>query len=412
MGIEGFRAFIKSRAPGAISTIMMVEFKGTRIAIDANLFMYMMMSGANVQSWQKIDLKTDPGATPDMLELTVYWIKMMLDRIINLCSYGITPVFVFDGTNKPKKAPVQESRRKEKQKSKEEATLVKDKLEAILPHERSDEDIKILRSKKQNIVYVNEDQINLFKNFLRVAGVPIIIADGDGEELCCTLAHLGKVSAVYSKDADCAIFGAPITITGVTKGSKPPTQTFDVFLYDKLSSELSISREKLIDMCILHGCDYSPGVRGYGLITAYKKIVEYGCIENIPGIDLKGIDVNETRDSFRIKGLSECLSPVHEGILPSLNINKDALLQHGARPFFQSYSLGNLIFPLLSSYENLTVITDRGAEYILPNGRIIPTVSGNIIVKRPVSYSTPDKNKHDYSTLEVVDPVKSMIHFE
>jgi flap endonuclease-1 len=413
MGIKDFRAFLKGQGTTAVTTLQMTAFRGTRIAIDGNLVMYDRMSGANGSAYENLDLKNDPRATPDSKELTNIWLKLLIDFLLKLCSYGITPVMIFDGKHRIEKAAIQKVRKDKKDKQKNDVKKIVDSLESVMPHLRSDGDVHELMKKKKNILYITQEQTILFKNILNYIGIPVINAAADGEELCCTLSHFGKVSAVYSKDADCAIFGTAISITGINKLSRAPNQTFDVILYDRIVSKLDITREILIDMCILHGCDYSPGIRGYGLITSMKKLRIYGCIDNITPSEIfpEDFSLEAARDSFRIKSIVESLGEAHEGKLPSLNINKASLSNFATRAFLENYDLGRYINRFMSAYENITVFTDRGAEYILPEGRLIPRKEGDILIKRPEVVETPEIIKRDFTSVPIVNPIKDMLIF-
>jgi 5'-3' exonuclease len=215
MGVKDFRAFLKGQGTTAITTLRMTAFRGTRIAIDGNLVMYDRMSGANGSVYEKMDLKSDPRAVPDQKELTNVWLKLLIDFLLKLCSYGITPVMIFDGKHRIEKAAIHKVRKDKKDKQKNDVKKIVDSLESVMPHLRSDGDVQELMKKKKNILYITQEQTILFKNILNYLGIPVINAAADGEELCCTLGHFGKVSAVYSKDADCAIFGTAISITGM-----------------------------------------------------------------------------------------------------------------------------------------------------------------------------------------------------
>jgi 5'-3' exonuclease len=394
MGIKDLKKFSTSNAPDSIMTIPLRKFKGSRLAVDAELLMYNKMHSVNKSLYKLLDLKNNPDAKIDSMQSTSLLMSRLLDWVVTITSYGISPVFVFDGRYKPGKERIQAERKSTREKTNKDTADIVSDLVAVLPHERSDEDVVKLRSKKQNSVYVTSVQINLFKNVLRMMRIPVITARADGEDLCCTLAVMGKVSAVYSKDADCVVTGAPITISGITLGSSSPNHTFDVIVYDKLLEGLGVTREGLIDMCVLYGCDYSVGVKGYGLITAHKKIKEYGCIENIPGINTGDIDVPMARDSFRVKSVKECMDECHEDILPNLNIDKRSFDNHSLRPFMESYSIANYIMQLKSSFRNITVFEDRGAEYVLDEGRILRYGAVNIKLTRPDVVDTPKPQSH------------------
>jgi flap endonuclease-1 len=62
---------------------------------------------------------------------------------------------------------------------------------------------------------------------------------------------------------------------------------------------LGITREQLVDMCILMGTDFNPGIKGIGPKKALKYIRENGSIEHVlPKIHEEIEEVDEIRSIF------------------------------------------------------------------------------------------------------------------
>jgi len=117
----------------------------------------------------------------------------------------------------------------------------------------------------------------------------VVQAPEEGEAQAAYMALRGDVWAASSQDFDSLLFGAPrlirnLNITGRRKmpGSKEYRDIFiEVIELPKVleANELA-SREQLIDLCILMGTDFNPGIRGIGPKKGLKLIKENG--------DLKG----------------------------------------------------------------------------------------------------------------------------
>lgn len=48
-----------------------------------------------------------------------------------------------------------------------------------------------------------------------------------------------------------------------------------------LLSELGLSMEQFIDLCIMCGCDYASNIRGIGAVRALSLIKQHGSIEAV-----------------------------------------------------------------------------------------------------------------------------------
>jgi flap endonuclease-1 len=98
------------------------------------------------------------------------------------------------------------------------------------------------------------------------------------------------VWASNSRDYDSILFGTPrlvryVTISGQeflpSRGYARPLEP-ELIEQSALLKALGITREQLVDLAILVGTDFNPGVRGIGPKTALKVIREHGNLENMP----------------------------------------------------------------------------------------------------------------------------------
>lgn len=99
----------------------------------------------------------------------------------------------------------------------------------------------------------------------------------------------GDVWASASQDFDSLLFGAPVLVRNITMAGRRKMPGRDQFkevktevtdLKDFLSS-LGITREQLVDMGILIGTDFNPGIKGIGPKKSLKLIKEHGDLENV-----------------------------------------------------------------------------------------------------------------------------------
>jgi len=136
------------------------------------------------------------------------------------------------------------------------------------------------------------------KMLLEFLGMPVITAPGEGEAQCAWLERQGLVDAVVTKDADALLYGAGTVIENLAVKQR---MTFQYLLKPILAS-LGITREQLVDLAILVGTDYNPGLPGIGPRTALKLVRAHGLIEDIitsnPGKDWSSIGVDNVKHPF------------------------------------------------------------------------------------------------------------------
>ncbi|KAI3959206.1 hypothetical protein MKW92_041592, partial [Papaver armeniacum] len=110
-------------------------------------------------------------------------------------------------------------------------------------------------------------------------GIPLVQASSEAEPECAALCKSGKVYAVSSEDMDTLTFGAPRFLRHLMgPSSKVPVVEFHL---EKILTQLNLTMDQFIDLCVLCGCDYCPTIRGIGAQTALKLIRQHGSMECI-----------------------------------------------------------------------------------------------------------------------------------
>ncbi|XP_007442062.1 flap endonuclease GEN homolog 1 [Python bivittatus] len=106
---------------------------------------------------------------------------------------------------------------------------------------------------------------------LECLGIPWIQAAGEAEAMCAYLNANGYVDGCITNDGDIFLYGAQTVYRNFTMNSKDPH--VDCYLISAIEEKLGCSRESLIGLAILLGCDYLPkGVPGVGKEQALKLI--------------------------------------------------------------------------------------------------------------------------------------------
>ncbi len=245
------------------------DLKGKVIAVDALNFLYQFLS--IIRQQDGTPLMDSKGRITSHLSGLLY-------RTIRLLEYGIKPVYVFDGKPPILKKNTIECRVKAKEKAREE--WVKAKEEGRL------EDAKKFASRTSRFT---EDMLSDSKRLLGYMGVPYIHAPSEGEAQCAYLCMKGDAWGVGSQDYDVLLFGAQHMVRDLTLSKKE----LSVVDLDKVLKKLDISREQLIDIAILVGTDFGPGIKGIGPKKAYKIVKE----DRINELDID-FDIDAIREIF------------------------------------------------------------------------------------------------------------------
>ncbi|XP_024863193.1 flap endonuclease GEN homolog 1 isoform X2 [Kryptolebias marmoratus] len=108
-------------------------------------------------------------------------------------------------------------------------------------------------------------------------GVPWVTAAGEAEAMCAYLDSVGLVDGCITNDGDAFLYGARTVYRNFNMNSKvfffiqdPQVDCYQTF---RVQTELHLSRENLVGLAILLGCDYIPkGIPGVGKEQALRLI--------------------------------------------------------------------------------------------------------------------------------------------
>ena len=197
-------------------------------------------------------------------------------RTINLVEAGIRPVYVFDGHPPELKAATLQKRNEQRSEAKKQWDV------AITEGRMEDARVYAQASAK-----VDQNIVQDAKMLLTAMNVPWVQGKGEGEAQAAFMAKQGDVWAAGSQDFDALLFGTPrlvrnLTITGRRKLPRKNEYVEikpEVLDLSEMLQQLDVTFEQLIDIGILIGTDYHPGVKGVGPKTALKAIKKYNSIE-------------------------------------------------------------------------------------------------------------------------------------
>eukprot|EP00064_Thunnus_orientalis_P017804 superscaffoldBa00003883_g17890 len=102
-------------------------------------------------------------------------------------------------------------------------------------------------------------------------GVPWVTAAGEAEAMCAYLDSQGLVDGCITNDGDAFLYGARTVYRNFNMNTKDPQ--VDCYRTSRVQTELHLSRENLVGLAVLLGCDYIPkGIPGVGKEQALKLI--------------------------------------------------------------------------------------------------------------------------------------------
>ncbi|MBY9021053.1 MAG: hypothetical protein KGD67_08340 [Candidatus Lokiarchaeota archaeon] len=193
-------------------------------------------------------------------------------------SKKIFPIFCFDGLDSNLK--------KLKTKDRLNDFLFTEKLYRSLIQSGKKADAKQIALSRE---YMWPNIVKESKQLLGALGVPYMNAPASAESQC---AHLVKNKMVHysnSQDFDSLLFGCPRIVQNLSKSLRRKVQgrwsyqkitPVTIDLKDNLK-RLKIDQFQLVDMALLIGTDYFPGIKNIGPKHAYKFIREHISIEKV-----------------------------------------------------------------------------------------------------------------------------------
>lgn len=200
----------------------------------------------------------------------------LLYRTTNLMEAGIKVAFVFDGEAPSFKSGTLAQRAK-----------VRDKAADAWESARAagEDGFKYAQAASR----ISSEILQDARRLILAMGLPVVQASSEGEAQAAYMAIKGSVDVVGSQDYDSLLFGAPLVVRNlaITGKRKLPGRNIyvdvepEIIDLDEGLKSLGITRRQLIEIAIMCGTDYNPGLSRVGPKTALKLIREMGDLESI-----------------------------------------------------------------------------------------------------------------------------------
>ncbi|MHA2183092.1 MAG: hypothetical protein ACXAAH_16865 [Promethearchaeota archaeon] len=323
------------------------ELAGSIIAVDApNIIMGLFNFARKNPDGSKGELILDRTQRP------ISHLYGLLYRVNFLYSKKIFPIFCFDGR-------VSELKR----------IITKDQLndfrfvqkwyrEAIQSGDR-----EVARQLALGKEYMWQNIILESKQLLGALGVPYIESPASAESQCAYLVKQKVADFSNSQDYDSLLFGCPFIIQNLSKSLRRKVQ--GMWKYNKITpgmislkktmSKLEITQFQLVDIGLLIGTDYFPGIKGLGPKKSLILIKKHRQLENILIKERTKYDFSEltpeivrkVRKIFLFPDVNNSLDNFHWNY-PSKSIALKLLCENH---FLNKERVQNNMVKLLNNYE-------------------------------------------------------------
>ncbi len=366
MGVKNLNTLLKEKCPEAFRDIPYSAFKGKRVAVDSDNVLRKLMSRAYKEIVNKTDVCVNEPSRP---EIVARWLLHLKNEISKFLKFGITLIFVFDGSYIDEKSATQAKRKAAKQKMVKDADDMMKKVLAVDELERTPAMVTELRKKMHHLGNIKPEEKDLACEILRNLGFPVLFATEEGEKLCAMLCIEGYVDAVYSRDTDVVAMGCPLSFgeeAGWIRNAEGNSEmAVKACVFSPILKALNMQYETFLDLCIMSGCDFNSNIYNLGVGKAYKLLLDCKSIDNLPE---KLNDKKEILNHVRCRQIfgRQIAKDICKGDL-IFNLDRDALKKVD-KELFEKYEISDWISELKILYN------------------MFPEPS-NIFIEKPPSYN-------------------------
>ncbi|MBU1974992.1 MAG: flap endonuclease-1 [Nanoarchaeota archaeon] len=244
--------------------ITLDRLKGKILAVDTMNQLYMFLSSIR---------GADGSYLADSKGNVTSHLSGLFFRFAKLMGSGLRFAFVFDGK-------MNELKRKEVERRKN----IKIEAQKEFMAAEARQDLEAMKKYAARTTRMTPEMKEEATKLIKLMGMPVIQAPGEGEAQACHLVNKGQAYAVLSQDADALLFGGARVVKNLSitqrrkQTSKLAYQSIMpeiISLKDNLTN-LNLSQDELIALGLLVGTDFNVGgIKGLGPKKAMKLIREH-----------------------------------------------------------------------------------------------------------------------------------------
>jgi 5'-3' exonuclease len=232
MGIRNFNRLLTLHCPTAHEPFNLSKIKNKKVGIDAFLFLY------EIKLKMKCNQKT--------FRMNFY---DKLNPIINQKPLDV--IFCFDGKSPPEKSETIQKRKDEKEKLS-----------------------KKFGPNYKQYIKINQSDIDNYKNLIKSTdSFSFVQCFDEAEAALVRMEKSNLLDFIFSSDTDIIALGSSYIYKKNFQWIYVNNET--------IKTKLKLTKEELLDMCILMGNDFNPSVYRVGPITSWQYIQKYKTLEKV-----------------------------------------------------------------------------------------------------------------------------------
>ncbi|CDR45412.1 CYFA0S18e01266g1_1 [Cyberlindnera fabianii] len=250
MGVSGLLPQLKEIQ----ETVSLESFRGKTVAIDSYAWLH---KGVMSCSWE---LARD--------QHTTRYIDYFRRKVRMLQHFGVVPYFVFDGDNFSSKGNTEDEREKNRQMKKEKAMALLSQGDKKGAYKHIVQSVDVTPQMAKSVI-----------DYLKQADIKFVVAPYEADAQMVYLEKQGLVDGIISEDSDLLIFGAKCLLTKLNDFGECIAIRRDNFKNCRLVPVGLLNDAQLRMVACLSGCDYTDGIPGIGIVTAFKLVKRLGTLQ-------------------------------------------------------------------------------------------------------------------------------------
>ena len=163
------------------------------------------------------------------------------------------------------------------------------KINTMIEENEKDRQILEEKRKKAQKIYGEQPTPQMYREvqeLLMLLGIPYVVAPEEAEAECAHLNRTGKVDGVFTNDSDVFLFGATL----VFRNAFENTKAIQMYKSSRIEKQLGLNRERMIQLAMLLGSDYTVGIDGIGIVNAMEVLAGFSDADKENGAEsLEGL---------------------------------------------------------------------------------------------------------------------------
>nr|GMD09142.1 exonuclease 1 isoform X1 [Ipomoea batatas] len=197
-------------------------------------------------------------------------ISYCMHRVNLLRHYGVKPIMVFDGGFLPMKGEQENMR----------ARIRKESLSRAIEHESNGNQSAAYEC-YQKAVDISPSVAYDLIQVLKRENVQYVVAPYEADAEMTFLAVSKQVDAIITEDSDLIAFGCPRIIYKMDKYGQGVEFQFSMLQQNKDLNFTGFTKQMVLEMCILSGCDYLQSLPGMGLKKAHALMKKFRSYDKV-----------------------------------------------------------------------------------------------------------------------------------